>query len=176
MEQAVSWEANSCTASQETCRIYGTRWLITVFTSARHLSLFWARSSQDTPFRPIALRSVWILPSRVRQGLPSGFLSVFPTGTLCAPVFFHIRATFPLHLIIFYLITRIIFSEEYKSSLCSLLQSPVTSSHLGQNIFLSTLFSNTLSLCSSLNVNTKFCTHTKQQAELQFCVFHSLYS
>jgi hypothetical protein len=45
--------------------------------------------------------------------------------------------------------------EEYNlwsSSLCSFLQSPVTSSQFGPNILLSTLFSNTLSRCSSLNV------------------------
>jgi len=38
------------------------------------------------------------------------------------------------------------------SSLCSFLHSPVTSSLLGPNILLSTLFSNTLSLSSSLTV------------------------
>ena len=46
--------------------------------------------------------------------------------------------------------------EEYKtfiSSLCNLLQSPVTSSLLGPNILLNTLFSNTLSLLSSRNVS-----------------------
>jgi hypothetical protein len=36
--------------------------------------------------------------------------------------------------------------------LCSLLQSPVTSSLLGPNILLSTLFSNTLSLCFACSV------------------------
>jgi hypothetical protein len=36
--------------------------------------------------------------------------------------------------------------------LCSLLHSLVASSLLGPNILLSTLFSNTLSLCSSLSV------------------------
>jgi hypothetical protein len=36
--------------------------------------------------------------------------------------------------------------------LCSFLHSPVTSSVLGTNILLTILFSNTLSLCSSLNV------------------------
>jgi hypothetical protein len=44
---------------------------------------------------------------------------------------------------------------EYKlwnSSLCSFLQPPVTSSLFGPNILVNTLFSNTLSLCSSLNV------------------------
>jgi hypothetical protein len=53
------------------------------------------------------------------------------------------------------LITRIIFGDEYRSlssSLCSLLHSPVASSLLGPNILLSTLFSNTLSLCSSPSV------------------------
>jgi hypothetical protein len=39
------------------------------------------------------------------------------------------------------------------SSLCSFLHSPVTSSLLGPNILLNTLFPNTLSLCYSLNVS-----------------------
>ena len=39
------------------------------------------------------------------------------------------------------------------SSLCCFLHAPVTSSLLGSNIFLSTLFSNTLSLHFSLNVS-----------------------
>jgi len=39
------------------------------------------------------------------------------------------------------------------SSLCSFLHSPVSSSFVGPNIFLSTLFSNTLSLRFSLNTS-----------------------
>jgi hypothetical protein len=51
--------------------------------------------------------------------------------------------------------TLTILGEEYKpcsSSLHSFLQPPVTSSLFGPNILLSTLFSNTLNLRSSLNV------------------------
>jgi hypothetical protein len=39
----------------------------------------------------------------------------------------------------------------WSSSLCSFLQPPVTSSLFGPDILLSTLVSNTLSLCSTLN-------------------------
>ena len=43
--------------------------------------------------------------------------------------------------------------RSFSSSLCSLLHSPVTSSLLGPNIPLNTMFSNTLSFLSSLNVS-----------------------
>jgi hypothetical protein len=60
----------------------------------------------------------------------------------------------PAHLNL-YLFILVIFSKEYKLlsfSLRNVLQPPVTSSLFGPNILLSTLFSNTLSLYSSLNV------------------------
>jgi hypothetical protein len=52
------------------------------------------------------------------------------------------------------LFTRVIFGKcrSQSSSLRNLLHSPVTSSLLGPNILPSTLFSDTLSLRSSLNV------------------------
>ena len=43
--------------------------------------------------------------------------------------------------------------KSFSSSLCSLLHSPVTSSLLGPNILLNTMFSNTLNFLSSRNVN-----------------------
>ena len=62
----------------------------------------------------------------------------------------------PPQLILLDFITRTILGEEYtslSSSLCSFLLSPLTSSLPSPNILLNTLFSNTLSLRSSLKVS-----------------------
>ena len=59
------------------------RKFITVLTSARHLSLSLAKSIQSPQPLPTSWRSILILPSHLRLGLPSGlFLSGFPTKTL----------------------------------------------------------------------------------------------
>jgi hypothetical protein len=81
--------------------------------------------------------------------------SGFPTKTLYAPPLSPIRASRPAQPILLQIITRIMFGEEYRWCCCSLfglLHSPVTSCLLGQNIFLNTPFSKTLSLYSSLSV------------------------
>jgi len=49
MERSPSWEANRFSARQEIPCIYGNLRFITAFTSARHLSLSWARSIQSLP-------------------------------------------------------------------------------------------------------------------------------
>jgi len=77
----------------------------------------------------------------------------FPTKILYTPLLSPTCATFPAHLILLNLITRIIFGEKNRSlssPLCSFLHSRATSSLLGPNILLNTLFSNTLSLRTSL--------------------------
>ena len=132
---------------------HGTRRFITTLTSIRHLSLSWASPIQSIYPHPTSWRSVLISFTHLRLGLPSGLLpSGFPTKTLYTPLSSPIHATFPAHLILLDFIIRTILGEEYKSfssSLCSFLYSPVTSSLLGPNILLNTMFSHTLSFLSS---------------------------
>jgi hypothetical protein len=84
-----------------------------------------------------------------------------------------IRATRLVHLILLDLITQNILGEWYRSlssSLCSFLHSPVTSSLLGPNIFLNTLFSKTFSLRSSLSEHDQVSHPQKKQTKLYFCI------
>ena len=103
------------------------------------------------------LNKVSILSSHLRLVLPSGlFPSGFPTKPLYSPLLSTIRATCPAHLTLLDLIIRTKFGKQYRSLsslLCSFHHSPVTSSLLGLNIPLNTLFSNILSLRASLNVS-----------------------
>ena len=133
-----------------------TRRFITALTSVRQLSLSWASPIQSIYPHHTSWRSILILSTHLRLGHPSGFFpSGFPTKTLYTPISLPTRATCPAHLILLDFITRTILGEEYKSFsswLCNLLHSPVTSSLLGPNILLRTMFSNTLSFLSSRNV------------------------
>jgi hypothetical protein len=70
-----------------------------------------------------------------------------------APLLSPIHATCHTHLIQLHLITRIPLGDKYRSlssTLCSFHHSSVMSSLLHLNVFLSTLFSDILSLCSFL--------------------------
>ena len=71
---------------------HGTRRFITALTSVRHLSLSWASPIQSIYPHPTSWRSVLILSTHLRLGLPSGlFPSGFPSKTLYTPLLTHTR-------------------------------------------------------------------------------------
>ena len=65
---------------------HGTRMFITALTSVRHLPLSWASPIQSIYPHPISWRSILLLSTHLRLGLPSGLLpSSFPNKTLYTP-------------------------------------------------------------------------------------------
>ena len=150
MEQSPFWEAirTSFNKFPEFC---GTWSLNTVFTSFRLLSLSWGRSIQ--PMRPSHFLNIHfniILPP-----IPGSFkLSLSatspPQNFVCnSPVHLSCHMPRPSHSS--WLITRIIFGEEYVAFSIPLLPCSL----LDSNIFLGTLFSNTFSLWSFFNVRVQ---------------------
>jgi hypothetical protein len=84
----------------------------------------------------------------------ASFLQDFPPKP-CMFLSSPLHTTCPAYLILLDLICLMISGDKYKlwnSWLCNFHHSTITSSLLSPNIFLGILFSNTLSLCSSLKV------------------------
>ena len=110
-----------------------------------------------------------ILPST--PGFSKWSLSVrFPHQSRARTFPLPIRSIRPDHFIFLDLITPIKLGEEYRSlssSLCNFLHSPFTSSLFGPIILLSTLFSNPLSLHSSLNGNDQVSHPYKTRNKIQ---------
>ena len=156
MVQSPSWEANWFAASKEIPRI------------SRNPKVHYLTHKRPPPV-PILVQPnpVHIPTSHLLEIHPNIYPSTpgstqwslslrFPHQDSIHPLSSPIRATRPAYLILLDFITRTILGEEYRSfssSLCSLLHFPVTSSLLGPNILLYTMFSNTLSFLSSPIVN-----------------------
>ena len=136
--------------------------------------LFWAESTQFLVLMPTYLRSILILSSHLRLGLPKGLFPVgLPVKILKAVLPSSILVTWPTHLSLLNLITLTILGVRYKpwsSSLWRLLHSPFAS-FLDPNIRLKILFSDTLSLHSFLNVRDHVSQPYSTTAILMFYIF-----
>jgi len=73
---------------------YGTRRFITAFTTARHLSLFWASWIQSKPPHTTSWRSILILSSHLSLDLPSG---LFPLSFLTKTLYKLLSSPYALH-------------------------------------------------------------------------------
>jgi len=133
-----------------------TRRLITAVTSPRHLSvLSWATSIQSMPPHPTSWSSILILSSQLRLGLPSRISVRFPhqnpvhatrlPHTRYMPRPSHSRFYHPNDIGWGVQIIKLI-SMQFSLLPCHLVP-------LMPSILLNALFSNTLSLCSSLSVS-----------------------
>ena len=155
MVQSPSWEANWFAASQEIPRI------------SRNPKVHYRTHKRPPPISILGPPNPVHIPtthlSEIRPNIihtstprpPQRSLSLrLPHQDPIHPLSSNVRATCPAHLILLDFITSTILVEGYKSfssSLCNLLNSPVTSSLLGPNILLNTMFSNTVSFLSSRN-------------------------
>ena len=146
MQQRPSWEAKRSLTSQEIPAFYGIWRFITALTRARHLSLSWARSIQSIPlfhFSKIRFNIIFSSTPGSSKWLPS--LRFPHQNRVCISSLLHTcYVPNPSH------------SSwlNHTNDICWVVQgslhSAVTSSLLGPNILLSTLFSKTLSLHSLL--------------------------
>ena len=157
MEERPSLEANGCSASQEIPRILWNPKDRYCIHKGPPPALCWASSLHSyTPTSSfLKIHFNIILPCTTWSLKRSLSLRFSHQKPVYASAHQHMRyMPRPYHSLDF--ITWTMLGEEYRSfssSLCNFLHSLVTPSLLGSNILLNTLFSNTLSLRSSLNVS-----------------------
>ena len=168
MKQRFSWKANRSSVTQNNSPHFMVPQSSSPHSQQPATCPHLNKIDPVPPHPPSPLRYILISPSNLSFGtqsdpLPSGF----PTKTLYAPLLSPIRAKCPP--------IQSPWSDHpngekqhraLSSLLCSLLQSPVTSSILGPNILLCTLFSKTLCLHSSFNVSDQVSQPYKKPARL----------
>ena len=137
------------------------KFLIFVFTRARHFSPSYVRLIQSAHFRTISVRSSSLpLPfPLLNRGL---FRLYFPTRNLYEFLFSPVHATCPVNLIHFSVNAVIVFGEMYKSPSSSLRSFPQAT----VRVFLCTLLSNTPSLVLILLWETRCHAHIELQTLL----------
>jgi hypothetical protein len=115
-----SWEANRFSASQEIPPIlWNPKVHYRIYKYPPPVRILSQLDPVHTP-HPTSWRSILILYSHLRLGLPSGlFPSSLPTKTLYTHLPSLIRATCPAHLSPLDFFTRTILSEEYRSLIYS---------------------------------------------------------
>ena len=146
-----------------------------MFTTALHLSPSWARWTQSMFLHMISFKNHFnIILSTPRSSNLSPSFTLPYKNCVCISVLFHtihtLHSTHPRSFE-----TWIKFGKDCKSWRSSLCDFFPSSSSLGPNILLSTLFWNTLSLCSSLNVRHKVSHPYKKKPEytLVLTIFNS---
>ena len=129
---------------------YGTRRFITAFASSRHPSLSWTSPIQSTCPQHTSWRSILILSTHLRLGLPNVlFPSGFPTRTLYAPS----PPPYKPHAQPISFFSILSPAQYWVRSTDHLALRYAISSLLGPNILLNTIFSNTISFLYSLAVS-----------------------
>jgi hypothetical protein len=139
---------------------YETWRFISTFTRALHWSLSWARSIQLITPNPISLRSSLILSTHLCLGLPSSLLpSGFPTISYIQSFSPHsCCVSYPSH-------PQWLHHSNYTWQVVEVMKLLIRQ--------FSSMYCDFISLWSKspLLSETKFHTHTKPHAELEFCIF-----